>query len=125
MGCLGCGDCVKVCRYGALFINKKGVAEVDREKCTGCGACTYACPNNLIVRQPMKQSVAVICKNNIDKMACPSKCKVGCTGCAMCAKICPVGAITLDNGLPVIDPDKCIGCNKCVGACPNNVISRL
>ena len=48
VACLGCGDCVKVCRYGALFINKKGVAEVNREKCTGCGACTYVCPNNLI-----------------------------------------------------------------------------
>jgi Fe-S-cluster-containing hydrogenase component 2 len=31
----------------------------------------------------------------------------------------------MKEGLPVIDADKCIGCNKCVGACPHSVISRL
>ncbi len=123
--CLGCGDCVKVCRYGAIKINEKGVAEVDRTKCTGCGACTYVCPNNLIVRLPVKQSVAVLCSNNTDKMSVTTKCKVGCTNCGLCSKICPTNAITMIDGKPVINAEKCINCNKCIGVCPNNCISRL
>jgi len=39
-GCLGCGDCVGACRFGALSINREtGLAEVDPQACTGCGAC--------------------------------------------------------------------------------------
>lgn len=123
--CLGCGDCVRVCRYNAIFINEKGVAEVNRAKCTGCGACTYVCPNNLIERIPAKQSVQVVCSNNTDKMSVTSKCKVGCTGCGLCQQICPTNAIRFKDGMPVIDSNKCISCNKCVGACPNGTISRL
>ena len=123
--CLGCGDCVKVCRYGALYINKKGVAEVNREKCTGCGACTYVCPNNLIVRIPVKQSVNVVCDNFDDKEKVLDKCKVGCTMCGKCVQVCPVKAISIKKGKPVINPNKCINCNKCIGVCPNQCISRL
>lgn len=125
VGCLGCGDCVKVCRFGALHINEKGVAEVDRAKCTGCGACTYVCPNNLIERLPVSQAVCSLCKNNHDKLNIGTICKVGCLGCGKCAKICPARAITMVDGLPKVDVNKCINCRKCVGACPNNCISRL
>lgn len=123
--CLGCGDCVRVCRYNAIFINEKGVAEIDRAKCTGCGACTYVCPNDLIQRIPANQTVEIMCKNNVDKESVTGKCRVGCTGCGLCEKICPVGAIKMKNGLPEIDATKCISCNKCVGVCPNGTISRL
>lgn len=123
--CLGCGDCVKVCRYGALSINSKGVAEVNREKCTGCGACTYVCPNDLIVRIPVSQTVNVVCNNFSEKSSITLKCKVGCTSCGLCASTCPVKAIQMKDGQPVIDQDKCISCNKCIGICPNKCISRL
>lgn len=43
-GCLGYGDCVKVCKFGALSI-VDGVAHVDESLCTGCGACAKACPH--------------------------------------------------------------------------------
>ncbi len=123
--CLGCGDCVKVCRYGALFINKKGVAEVDRDRCTGCGACTYVCPNNLIERIPIKQTVNLVCNNCSEGRKILGKCKVGCTSCGMCEQVCPVKAIKMENGRPVIDPAKCISCKRCVGICPTSCISRL
>jgi len=39
---------------------------------------------------------------------------------------CPVGAITqVGNGLPVIDPDKCIECGKCVKKCGKQAIFKL
>ncbi len=54
--CNGCGQCEKVCPYGAityetLEINDHGVREVRRVArvnsavCQGCGACTVTCPS--------------------------------------------------------------------------------
>ena len=53
-GCLGCGDCVKACQFGALSMNPEtGLPEVDQEKCTACGACVKACPKKVIELRPM------------------------------------------------------------------------
>ena len=35
-GCLGFGDCAKVCPYGAITVSD-GVAVINRQLCTGCG----------------------------------------------------------------------------------------
>ena len=49
-GCLGEGDCTRACAFGAITMNPEtGLPVVDEEKCTSCGACVKACPNNAIV----------------------------------------------------------------------------
>jgi Ni,Fe-hydrogenase III small subunit/ferredoxin len=54
----------------------------------------------------------------IDTALCPD-------GCRICAEACPVGAITFPNiGKPVIDLGKCLFCNDCKLACPQNAISH-
>lgn len=46
-------------------------------------------------------------------------CPYGCFGYGDCARACPFDAITMDErGLPVIDLDKCTGCEACVRECP-------
>lgn len=70
---------------------------------------------------------------NIIKFAC-HKCpdhivKVtdACQGCLAhpCKEVCPKGAVTLENGRSVIDPEKCIRCGKCVSACPYGAIVKM
>ena len=123
--CLGCGDCVDACRYRAIKINKRGVAEVIRSKCVGCGACVKVCPNKLIELKPLELTVGVVCNNQSSDPAINKKCKVGCVHCGNCIKICPTGAIEVIDNVPVINREKCIECYKCVAVCPNHVISRL
>ncbi len=123
--CLGCGDCMKACKYGAIKINKRGTAEVVRSRCTGCGACIGTCPNNLIEMKPLELSVGVVCNNQSADPAINKKCEVGCFHCGKCIGICPVNAIKIVDNVPVIDHTKCIECYKCVGVCPAHVISRL
>ncbi len=48
VGCIGLGDCVKACQFGAVSMGPKGHPVVDEEKCVGCGACQKACPKNII-----------------------------------------------------------------------------
>jgi len=55
--CMGCGDCVSVCGFGALSMNETGQeAVVDLEKCMGCGVCEDKCPSQAISlrREPSK-----------------------------------------------------------------------
>jgi len=54
------------------------------------------------------------------------ECVFGCLGFGACAKVCPFGAIRMsDQGLPIIDKNKCKACNKCVEACPKKLFSLV
>ena len=48
IGCLGFGTCVGVCKFEAITIAENRLPEVDKEKCTGCGRCVRACPQNVL-----------------------------------------------------------------------------
>ena len=126
-GCLGCGDCVKKCQFGALTMDPStGLPVVDEEKCAACGACAKACPRGIIeirLKGPKGRRVVVLC-NNKDKGAVANKvCKASCIGCGKCVKTCEkFEAITLVNNLAYIDAEKCKMCRKCEEACPKGAI---
>ena len=128
-GCLGMGDCVSVCNFGAISIdNTTGLPVVDQDKCTACGACVKACPKFVIelrLKGPKNRRIFVSCINK-DKggVACKA-CTAACIGCGKCAKVCPFDAITVQDNLAYIDFNKCRLCTKCVSECPTGAIHAI
>lgn len=128
-GCLGYGDCVAVCPFDALHMNKTtGLPEVDEEKCTACGACVKACPKIIIElrkKGPKSRRVYVDCVNKNKGAVARKACKVACIACGKCQKECPFEAITVENNLAYIDYQKCRLCRKCVDVCPTSAIHAV
>lgn len=46
-----------------------------------------------------------------------------CIGCESCVGICPAGAITMEEGKALISAESCISCGACVHECPVEAIS--
>lgn len=53
-------------------------------------------------------------------------CIYGCLGFGTCVQACPFDAIRMaEQGLPVIDTEKCRACGKCVEVCPKQLFSLI
>lgn len=117
-GCLGYGDCSRVCTFGAIAMHEN-LPVVNEEKCTGCSLCVSECPRDLfkLVRTSAKVYVKCSSPETASKV-----CKLGCISCRICEGACPVGAIKVENNLARIDYEKCTGCGLCARKCPRKII---
>ncbi len=125
-GCLGCGDCVAACQFGALHMNPEtGLPEVDEEKCTACGKCVKACPRHIIeLRKKGEngQRMVVKCVNKDKGPIAKKNCANACIGCGLCAKVCPQEAIAVTDNVAYIDFEKCVVCRECEPQCPTGAL---
>ena len=128
-GCVGCGDCVAACAFGAISMNPlTGLPVVDETKCTACGACVKACPKGVIELRNMgttpknNRRVYVSCINKDKGGVARKACTAACIGCGKCAKVCKFDAITIENNLSYIDYTKCKACGQCYFECPTGAI---
>lgn len=90
--CRGClaHSCIASCKVGAIHVDNRNYAKIDKTKCVECGRCAKACKYSAIV--------------NFQRP---------------CEKACPVDAISMsDGGEAEIDYEKCISCGSCVYSCP-------
>ena len=129
-GCLGLGDCVRVCPFDALHLGADGIVEVDTEACTGCGLCLPACPKDLFQLYPRAHRIELACVARDKQSMVRAACLVGCTLCRKCVAKCPAGAITWDGRTIMIDHEKCLAygptCGEvCVDVCPSVILHRL
>jgi Fe-S-cluster-containing dehydrogenase component len=97
---------------------------IDVGRCLGCQACLVACKAENEVpddryRLRMRETVVGRFPDLIAEI-----CMEQCYHCddPPCVPVCPTGATyQTDEGLVLIDPDKCTGCKACVTACPYNM----
>ena len=120
-GCIGLGDCVAACSFGAISV-QDGKVIICEDLCGGCGACASVCPKSIIKIIPKAQKTRVLCSNCHKGAHVVKVCTTSCIACGMCVKACESEAITLENNVAVINPDKCTNCGKCKDACKRKAI---
>ncbi len=116
--------------------NKK-VFVVDIARCNGCYCCQIACKDEHVgndwppYAKPQPDTGQFWCRLNEYIRGTVPKVKlhyvpVPCQHCdnATCLAACPVeGAIyRREDGLVVVDPQKCTGCRECLLSCPYDAI---
>lgn len=121
-GCIGCGKCVAACRFKAIALNAKGIAEVDLSKCIGCGACARQCPQKIISLCQDANTIRVRCSNHEKGAAARKVCAFSCIACGICEKTCTAAAIEVIDNLATINEEICLSCGMCLVKCPRKVI---
>ena len=110
---------------------------VDLDKCVGCNACAIACKQwntsgtsgSLTDYRPYGPDPSGVFFNRIRHYETgnyPENKTVhfpmSCMHCeeAACVTVCPTGASYKreEDGIVLVDPEKCMGCNYCAWACP-------
>jgi len=124
-GCLGYGDCEKVCDFDAIRMDAFSLPVVDEQKCTACGDCVLVCPKDLFSLQPVNNRLWVACKSREAGDAVLAECAVGCTACGKCAMDAPVGLINMEHNLPVIHYGKAMLSALPADRCPTGAIVWL
>jgi len=124
-GCLGFGDCQKVCPFDAIkMVN--GLPHIDFFRCTGCGRCAEVCPRNIIVLESFDNLNYRVKCSSLDKgKKARQVCKKACIACGRCVKSCPFDACFMENNLACIDPRNCQVCGVCHTVCPTNAIVEV
>ena len=123
-GCLGFGDCAKVCPSGAICLID-GIAHVLTERCIGCGLCKQTCPKQVISMVPQETRVVVMCSNKQKGADAMKACKNACIGCKKCEKTCSYGAIKVTDNLARIDYTICKNCGECTEVCPTGCLKKV
>ncbi|CCK82319.1 MULTISPECIES: 4Fe-4S dicluster domain-containing protein [Desulfobacula] len=101
---------------------------LDLKRCIGCNACTVACkqensvPAGINWTETLSEEIGTY--PNVTRAYIPTTCN-HCED-APCARVCPTGATYItDDGIVLVDDNKCIGCGACITACPYKKRAKL
>ncbi len=124
-GCLGLGDCARVCDFDAITMDRHDLPAVDEDRCTACGDCVDACPKTLFSIQPANRRLWVACRNEDRGDQIVEQCAVACTACERCVADAPPGLIRMDKNLPVVDYERDHQTREPIERCPTGAIVWL
>ena len=99
---------------------------VNEKWCLGCHLCEYYCAFANSGESDMVKAlkgIEIHPRIRIEERGNVSF-AVSCRHCdePLCVKSCISGALTEENGIISIDPEKCVGCYTCIMACPYGAV---
>ncbi len=98
--------------------NRQWVMLIDLAKCNGCGKCTEGCTKVHFVPKGQEWIKVYTVEDEFGhRYFLPRPC-MQCEN-APCLNVCPVGATyRRQDGVILVDHNRCIGCRYCMAACP-------
>lgn len=108
--CIGCGECLKHCRFGAIVSGER--FSVDGFACEGCGVCEMVCPAGAVSLKPAVAGELMLYSNG-DSVFSTAMLKMG-SGAPgkLVSKVKKqmASAMAEDTNFAVIDGSPGIGC---------------
>ena len=99
---------------------KKKLVITDKKACMACLECVQACSNAFYkVFDPDKACIRITAGPDLKPV--PKLC----VQCGKCARTCPQQAISIRDGVAVVNRSRCVSCGLCVKACPRGLISLI
>ncbi len=128
-GCLGEGDCQKVCPFDAIVM-ENGLPHIIPEKCTACGKCVKACPRNLVSLEEINTKGEIIyvgCSSHDNIQITRKSCSVGCIACKICEKLSK-DLFEIKDNLSILNYEKVnqdASVDLTMSKCPTKVIKKV
>ncbi len=94
---------------------------IDLNRCTGCQSCVIACKDRNHTPDRKFYTRLLLREQELKHRSAPLFLPIQCNQCsnAPCVEACSYNAtFQLENGIVVIDQEKCTGCGECIDACP-------
>jgi phenylacetyl-CoA:acceptor oxidoreductase subunit 1 len=94
---------------------------IEQKRCIGCYECVLACKAEHFLPPDVFWNRVLIGESGKYPAVTKLIYNVRCNQCAdpACVKVCPTGATyQREDGIVVVDEDKCVGCRYCMVACP-------
>lgn len=121
--CIGCSNCVQICPNDCMWMEKLEDPElgkierpgVDMGRCLFCGLCVEVCPT-VAIHETVEFELASGDRNKI---------KFGPKDLRDDTFADKFVEERQKRKVPVLDMDKCTGCEKCAGECPEMSIAMM
>jgi Na+-translocating ferredoxin:NAD+ oxidoreductase subunit B len=100
-----------------------GLVVEASEKTSAYVKCSGTCHNS---KEKYKYYGVMDCRDASMVPGGGSKaCSYGCLGLGSCVKVCAFGALSVVNGVAVVDEDRCTSCGMCAKTCPKGLINVI
>lgn len=118
---------VNACAIGGAAVAEEigkvmGVAAGDVEKQVAHVMCGGDCDQ---AKDKYEYHGLVDCRLISDYQKGSKGCEYGCLGGGTCVSVCEFDAIHIENGIAVVDKEKCVACQKCINVCPKGIIELI